>query len=554
MPDELRVGRRRPALPKKAQPEVPARPERRRGPARGSKPGVDLGAKGERPATRPPAADFSSEVAEALSAGGDGPILALSEEALRAASQVQKVAMLRTLMSHGEGKLGRLASKLVEVGGGTRNLDPFPVFESRQAAILRILRTAEDGASLDYLLTRVNKGRLLRALDGAEDREARLLIERLSAVSPGDWEGFQRYLDVVTASRSAGPNQLKLLIDEEFLPELTREIDQARRSINLMMFEVESDEVGFEVARKLAEKARQGVKVRVLLDQYGTVHQHARGEELIALLRAGGVEVVVNPSHRLLAAHLDHRKLWVFDEQVAFCGGMNVGLRYLDEWHDQQTRVEGPAVRELEQLFRSHFRLREAECFAPAQSTPLPPAPGADTRVLNHQGNGQDRNIKAFYLRAIATAESSIQIANLYFADREVAEALCRAARRGVKVQLVLPHQSDPWILGEVAKYYYPALLEAGVELYEYGSRLAHHKVAVFDGQVATVGSSNLDARSLEFNDELNLVVTDQSFAGELQRRMFEPDIRSSARVTEHRPSLIGRVRQYLFQKAGAWL
>ena len=157
----------------------------------------------------------------------------------------------------------------------------------------------------------------------------------------------------------------------------------------------------------------------------------------------------------------------------------------------------GPAVAALQDAFLEKWKANGGE--TGSEEDLYPPLRevenGAETRVVMHRG-GQDQNIKAMYLRAFATAQKSIRIANPYFADPEIVKALSAAALRGVRVQVVLPEDNDIKIIQRGSRSYYPEMLKAGIEIYEYQGRMAHEKVAVIDGYWSTFGSSNLDSRT----------------------------------------------------------
>lgn len=476
--------------------------------------------------TRPPYFnERRREIDRAIKAGDDA-IIALPEEALEAATAEEKIEMLNVLTSFGDSA----------VTFGAKNLNPIPVKKSRQRAIVKLLASAKDATAFDRIFYRLNDGRLLRAVTGDEDKAVRALVAKHhSSAQPGDWDGYLAYLDGVTGSETSGRNKVDFLIDgDAVVPAVIAAIDAAKETIHLSVYQFQADEVGFKFARRLVDKVKQGVKVRVLLDANGTGDDE-KWKDLVHFLRQNGVDVVVNPSS-LMKNNLDHRKLLVIDGKVGFTGGMNIGGHYTKDWHDQQTRLEGPVVAKLQDAFLERWT---AEAGTPPLPTErlYPPLPesetGVEMRIVEHDGAGKDRNIKAAYIRAIDTATSTIKIANPYFSDEDTIDALCAAAKRGVKVQVVLPRDNDVKILKATAQAYYKQLLAAGVEIYEYTDRMAHEKVAVIDGTWATAGSSNLDARSLEFNDELNYVIVDPTFAAKVEKDLFDVDMKKSERVTK---------------------
>jgi cardiolipin synthase len=462
---------------------------------------------------------------------GAQAIEALTDATLAAATPDEKAAMVRILH--------RTAAQ-PQSGGGQGSSDPR--LEAGNA-IARIFASTRDPIEIDRIYYQQDGATLFDGMSALDARNLRgqLALAKGSAV-PGDWDGYFRHLDGVTGSTPSGPSGVEFLVDgTEVLDRTAKDIDAAKSSINISVFQWQPDEVGWKLAKKLAEKAQAGVAVRVLLDEAGTQSGPVEGEakKLVGFMREHGIEVIVNPAS-LLKDHLDHRKVMVIDGNVGYAGGMNIGADYQVNWHDQQSRITGPAVSSLQDAFLTRWQQEGGRVpdRAPFYPTLAPVPDGVAARVIAHQGGGGDGFIKAAYLRAIATAEKSIRIANPYFTDDDVTKALCDAAKRGVKVQIVLPRENDMAIVQRASRAAYPALLEAGAEIYEYPDRMAHEKVAVIDGKWATFGSSNLDARSLRYNDELNVVVGDPGVAASIEKKLFEVDVAKSTRIESYSPSL----------------
>jgi cardiolipin synthase len=470
------------------------------------------------------------ELADAAN-GNETAILGLSDETLAMASSDQKVAMLKTLIEYSRPRQG---------GEDNNNNDSNQ--PAREQSIVRILRSANTSpASFDRVFFRVDPKNIPGALSDAQPVFD--MVERnRSSVRPGDWAGMDAYLDVATDSKSSGKNTVEFLIDGGVIAPGMAVLSNAAKSIHLEVFQYQADDFGWAVAKVLAERAQKGVHVRIMLDANGSSTATDAGiQKIMAFLTAAGVQVIVK-SPSFANNHLDHRKVMVVDGDTAFTGGMNIGQSYQQDWHDQQTLIQGPAVTALQNAFVE--RWRAAGGTIPDAETPdLYPAlredpNGAQTRVVTHEGGAKDQNIRAMYLRAIDTAETSIRIANPYFMDPSVVAELTRAARRGVKVQVVLPQDNDVGIVQRGSRAYYPDLIAAGIEVYEYQGRMAHEKVAVFDSRWSTFGSSNLDARSLRYNDELNLAVSDPAVARYIEQNLFDADMKRSQRIPSYTPNL----------------
>jgi cardiolipin synthase len=247
----------------------------------------------------------------------------------------------------------------------------------------------------------------------------------------------------------------------------------------------------------------------------------------------------------------DHRKVTIVDGRVAFLGGINISdvygtasggsRRMRDEpvekrpWRDMQSRIEGPAVAEVQRAFLRQWARRRDEplitdkAYYPALAQVGPHV----VRVM--EGSPADEGINdvyAAFISAIDNAEKEVRIMNPYFVPHEeLRRALRDAARRGVDVTLILPGHGDSWLAYYAGRSYYSELLDAGVKIYERKNRILHAKSATVDGVWATVGSTNLDWRSLLYNDEINVVVLGPEFAGQLNA-VFDGDLTHSDAIT----------------------
>ena len=339
-------------------------------------------------------------------------------------------------------------------------------------------------------------------------------------------------------------NQLTLLNSGgEYFPALLGAIASAQHEIHLETYLFEDDRSGRAVATALIDAARRGVQVRLLVDGFGA--RDLASTLLPEMSAAGVMALVYRPDispwrirfHRLRRLH---RKLAVIDNATAFIGGINI----IDDLnspapsaprHDYAVRVAGPLVQTIRQAMRRQWEsVSWASLHRRYRSTPErgdpPTACGAQRAALIIRDSFRHRrDIETAYLAAIDAARDSILIANAYFLPgRRFRKALYAAARRGVKVTLLLQGRVEYRLLHYATQSLYARLLKAGIRLFEYRHSYLHAKVAVIDGRWATVGSSNIDPFSLLLAKEANLVVEDCAFAGELHA-CLEQAIRQGA-------------------------
>jgi len=346
----------------------------------------------------------------------------------------------------------------------------------------------------------------------------------------------------MTSVHRVAENQLMLLQNgAEFFPQLCADIDAAQHSVYLETYIFAADETGRMVAAALQRAAARGVVVRVLLDGFGSAElpQHWLDE-----LRMAGIEVQwfrreVSPftwrrsrKRRLFRLH---RKLAVMDGKVAFVGGINI-IDDIPEYSDftvprldYAVRVQGAVTGEIHAAMRRlwgvlswvNFRKRGKEIrrlvLEKEEHAAVPGMSFLLRDNLRHR-----RDIERAYLKAITGAQREIIIANAYFLPGRIfRRALKQAARRGVRIVLLLQGKAEYRLQHYATHALYDQLLAAGVEIYEYQASYMHAKVAVVDEQWATVGSSNIDPFSLLLAREANLAVWDAGFAGELRASLL---------------------------------
>jgi cardiolipin synthase A/B len=356
-------------------------------------------------------------------------------------------------------------------------------------------------------------------------------------------------------------NQVVLLEDgEAAYPAMLEAIRSAKHHIHLEVYIFEESGIGHDFLDALIERAKAGVQVRVAYDSFGS---KGTSREFFDLLKKGGVHLLeyspVDAKNLLKKGPLinqrDHRKLLLVDARVAFLGGINISDVYAGSsgphisdvpfhqrpWRDTQIRVEGPAVNDLQKIFVALWEREKKEKIPEAGLFPDQPTVGPHVvRALEGVIDQPINPLYVTFVSAISSAEAEVHITMAYFVpDARLLEELKAAARRGVAVKLILPSRSDGWVVFHAGRSFYDELLEAGVKIYERKNRLLHSKYAVIDGVWSTVGSSNLDWRSLLHNLELNVVILGPDFARRVNA-LFDKDLAMSEEITlerwRHRP------------------
>lgn len=394
-----------------------------------------------------------------------------------------------------------------------------------------------------------------------------------------DTEIFDRHLaieEAIVGSPLTTGNRVLLLQDgPATYRAMLAAILAAEDHINLETYILDDDEVGQRFAQALIDKQRQGVQVNLIRDSAGTFGTPAAFFQRLA---DSGIKVLeFNPINPLVARkewelnQRDHRKLLIVDGRTAFLGGINISSVYSGgsfsqrsrarpdgspAWRDTDLQLEGPVVAEFQKLFLATWETQKGEPLTAKNY--FPRLESAGRQVVRAIGSSPDEPYSLIYatlLSAIGSAETSVYLTNAYFApDPQLLAALEAAARRGVDVMLILPSQTDSWLVFHAGRGYYEQLLRAGVKIYERRGMILHSKTALVDGVWTTVGSTNLDWRSFLHNHELNAVVLGVEFGNQVQA-MFEKDLAASDAITlkqwERRPlhlrlkELLARVWEY---------
>lgn len=333
-------------------------------------------------------------------------------------------------------------------------------------------------------------------------------------------------------------NRLTLLNSgHQYFPALLASIAQAQHEIYLESYIFADDPIGHEVCSALCAAAERGVTVNVTVDGFGARNF---ASDFRPRLSAAGVRTLfyrpeIGPFHlRRSRLRRLHRKLVVIDGRIAFIGGINIlddnnAPAEMRPHYDYAVKVEGPVLEQMHQAarrmweivtwvnFKRRFRLKPL-------STPCCQPAGTQAAMLRIRDNIRHRNdIQHAYINAINAAQDEILIANAYFLPGiRFGRALRNAAQRGVRVTILLQGKTDHLLLRSATQTLYAAGLDAGIRIFEYEKSFMHAKVAVIDGEWATVGSSNIDPFSLLLAKEANLFVHDRQLAGELHASLHD--------------------------------
>jgi cardiolipin synthase len=367
-------------------------------------------------------------------------------------------------------------------------------------------------------------------------------IERLE-VPAIDSEKFLRTLESLTDAQVNHHSRLKVLTNgEEFYNAELQAIREATRSINLEAYIFQRGHVAGKFIAALAERARAGVRVNLVLDAIGSLStSRAYCQEL---LNSGGKISFYHPfSWRSVASinNRTHRELLVVDGSCGFIGGAGIADHWLIEkknhrrWRDTVIRVEGDVVSNLQATFAENWLETTGEVIFGDEYFPeLKAAGNAKAMQINSSPSaGGSTRARILFQALVSAARSNIRITTPYFLpDSSMLRELVRAAQRGVNIEIIVPgKKSDHGLTRSSSRRLYGNLLRAGVRIYEYQPAMIHAKVMVVDGLWSVTGSTNFDNRSFGINDEVNLAVCDQGLAAELSKD-FVADVAASREVT----------------------
>jgi cardiolipin synthase len=293
-----------------------------------------------------------------------------------------------------------------------------------------------------------------------------------------------------------------------------------------------------------SKKAKEGVQVKVLLDSYGAFPMR---KEFVDLMQESGVEVVwFRPLSRWKIWKMDnrtHRKILICDEVTAFTGGVGIAeewngnARNKNEWRETHFRIEGPAVEGIKAAFTENWIEAGNKLNINKETVSELKSPGSvKIQTVRTSASVRWSDIVLLYQSLIELAQDRILIQTAYFnPDEKLVEMLCRRAQDGIEIKIIIPGKyTDQRATKIIAGESFEALLKSGVELYYYQKTMMHAKVIMIDNEVSCIGSANFNHRSMLKDDEINLVMIDESISNEL-RTHFKEDLEQCEQITNFR-------------------
>lgn len=348
-------------------------------------------------------------------------------------------------------------------------------------------------------------------------------------------------------------NYVKLLMNgEEKYPQVIEAINNAKNHIHIEYYIFENDKIGRTIIELLIKKAKEGIKVRFIYDDFGSRGIKRKHHKE---MREAGIEIYPFYKIKIIALanrlnYRNHRKIIVVDGEIGFIGGINVSDKYINGkeedklfWRDTHLKIIGPAVMNLQYIFLVDWNYCSKEKIRPNKIY----FPRIDAIQSNHNLKNDNKIVqivasgpdsKAPFIlqsicKAINTAQKEILICTPYFIPSDVLnESLIIAAASGVKTKLLVPGISDSKFVNFASRSYFSNLMKSGVEIYRYEKGFVHSKTMVIDNEIAIIGTANMDLRSFDLNFEVNAIVYDKEISNEL-RNSFYDDLKDAAQIDQ---------------------
>jgi cardiolipin synthase len=380
---------------------------------------------------------------------------------------------------------------------------------------------------------------LILVIFGRNEKE---ITHRVSHLYPVSDPQFLRSMGVLLGPALVRGNRVETLLNgNEIFPAMLKAIREAKKTITFETYIYWSGAIGRKFAETLSEKARQGVRVHVLLDWVGSEKME---EASIQTMRDAGVEIEKYhpPTWRTWRRinNRTHRKILVLDGKTGFTGGVGIADEWLgdaqgpDNWRDTHYRIEGPVVAQLQAAFVDNWTKVKGSVLHGGEYFPELKEHGSHlAQVFKSSIEGGAESMHLMYLLSIAAAKKSIHLSMAYFVPDALArDAMVAALKRGVRIQIILPSRYiDKPLVRSASRGTWGVLLRSGAEIYEFQPTMYHCKLLIVDELWVSVGSTNFDSRSFKLNDESNLNVYNQEFA-ERQVADFKVDLTRSRQIT----------------------
>jgi len=355
-------------------------------------------------------------------------------------------------------------------------------------------------------------------------------------------DDFLRAAEALTGAPISEGNDAELLINgDEIFPAFLETIRGAEKTLDVETYVYWTGDVADDVADAICERARAGVECNVVLDALGAAKMNRK---LVGSMQDSGVNVVLfrppKPYAVRRLTNRSHRRLLVADGTVGMTGGVGIAAEWTgdaqdpEHWRDTHVRVRGPVVRGMQGAFAEHWLEATGSVLAGDEYLPdlEPVEGGGKMQFVRSKAGVGDTNVEALYYLAIASAKRSIDLTAAYFVPRPAfIEALAKAAQSDVRIRILVPGPHiDKGFVRVAGRAAYEALLEAGIEIYEYQRTMLHAKTMVVDDTWSSVGTVNFDNRSFQLHDEVTLCVWSEQFASRLGDA-FAHDLEHSDRM-----------------------
>ena len=331
---------------------------------------------------------------------------------------------------------------------------------------------------------------------------------------------------------------------KEKFADMFEAIRKAKSSVHLEYFNFRNDSIASLLFDLLREKRQEGIEIRAMFDGFGNdSNNQPLKKKHLQKLHADSINIIeFDPIRFPWVNHIwprDHRKIVVIDGETAYTGGMNVadyyivGTEQVGEWRDMHCRIEGPAVNELQRIFARIWKKATKEDITDKKYYRGHPVGDKMIGIINREPRTTNKIMRHFYVQAIDDAQDSIKLINPYFTlIPSVKKALKRAIGRGVKVEIMVSAKSDIPLTPDVVYRNAHKMMKRGAHVWLYQPGFHHSKIMMVDGRFCTVGSTNLDARSLRFDYEENALIVNRETTKELDD-MFDRDTQKSVLLTE---------------------